>query len=107
MRAIRATSYSELRRNLATELDRVAADHEPLIITRGRGKAAAVLISLEDLGSHAETEYLLRSPANAKELRESIAEIERGGRDRARAHRARLTAEVPWMNQYGHVKVVA
>ncbi len=76
---MRATSYSELRRNLASELDRVVEDHVPVIITRGRGKPAAVLVSLEDFGSHAETEYLLRSPENAKRLRESIEELESGG----------------------------
>ncbi len=43
---MRVTSYSELRRNLASALDSVSADHEPLIITRDRGKPAAVLISL-------------------------------------------------------------
>ena len=76
---MRATSYSELRRNLAKELDRVTEDHEPVIITRGRGKPPAVIVSLEDFGSYEETEYLLRSPNNAKRLREAIAELERGG----------------------------
>lgn len=76
---MRATSYSELRRNLASELDRVTDDHEPVVITRGRGKPAAVLISLEDFGSYEETEHLLRSPENAKRLLEAIAELESGG----------------------------
>ena len=76
---MRATTFSEFRRNLAHELDRVADDHVQVIITRGRGKPPAVVISLEDFGSYAETEYLLRSPENAKRLRESIAELERGG----------------------------
>ena len=75
---MRATSYSELRRNLASELDRVTEDREPVIITRDR-KPAVVLISVEDFGSYEETEYLLRSPENARQLRESIAEIENGG----------------------------
>lgn len=75
---MRATSYSELRRNLASELDRVTDDREPVIITRDR-KPAVVLISVEDFGSYEETEYLLRSPENARQLRESIAEIENGG----------------------------
>jgi antitoxin YefM len=64
---------------LATEIDRVTDDHEPVIITRGRGKPAAVLVSLEDFGSYQETDYLLRSPENAKRLIESIAELEAGG----------------------------
>ena len=76
---MRATTYTELRRNLASELDRVTEDHEPVIVTRGRGKSPVVLISVEDFGSFAETEYLLRSPENAKRLREAIAELETGG----------------------------
>ena len=62
---MRTTSYSDLRKNLASELDAVAADHEPVIITRDRGKPAAVLMSLEDFASYEETRYLLRSPVNA------------------------------------------
>jgi antitoxin YefM len=76
---MRATSYSELRRNLASEIDRVTEDHEPVVITRGGGKPSAVLISLDDFGSYEETAYLLRSPKNAKRLLRSIAELERGG----------------------------
>lgn len=75
---MRATSYSQLRKNLASELDKVNDDHEPVIITRDRGKPAAVLMSLEDFASWEETNYLLRSPANAERLMESIAEFEAG-----------------------------
>ncbi len=76
---MRTTSYSELRKNLASTLDRVTADREPVIITRDRGKPAAVLLSLEEFASFEETQHLLRSPANAKRLMESIAEFEAGG----------------------------
>ena len=55
-------SYSELRRNLAGTLDRLNADHEPVIITRDRGKPAAAPMSLEDYASFEETRYLLASP---------------------------------------------
>ncbi len=75
---MRTTSYSELRKNLTRTLDRVTADHEPVIITRDRGKPAAVLMSLEDYASFEETRYLLRSPANAERLVESIAELDAG-----------------------------
>ena len=71
-------SYSELRKNLAAMMDKVHADHTPLLITRGGGKPPAVLMSLEDFASYAETDYLLRSPANRKSLLESIAQAERG-----------------------------
>jgi antitoxin YefM len=73
------TSYSELRRNLAATLDSVVNDHAPVIITRDRGKPAAVLMSLEDYASFEETRYLLSSPRNAERLRRSIAELDAGG----------------------------
>ena len=75
---MRVTSYSELRRNLASAIDRVNADREPVIITRDRGKPSAVLISLEDFASYEETQHLLRSPANAERLLTSIKELEEG-----------------------------
>lgn len=81
---MRTTSYSDLRKNLASELDAVAADHEPVIITRDRGKPAAVLMSLEDFASYEETRYLLRNPANAERLMESVAALE-GGKGKVRA----------------------
>ena len=76
---MRISSYSEFRRNLAAAIDRVNADHEPLIITRDRGKPMAVLMSLEDYASYEETRHLLRSAKNAQRLLESIAELDRGG----------------------------
>jgi len=80
---MRVTSYSTLRRNLAAAIDRVNADREPVVITRDRGKPMAVLMSLEDFASYEETRHLLRSPANASRLLESIAELDRGeGKER-------------------------
>lgn len=76
---MRAISSSQLRRRLAATLDQVADDHQPIIITREGDKPAAVIMSLEDFASYQETEYLLRSPENAKRLHESIAELESGG----------------------------
>jgi antitoxin YefM len=78
---MRVISYSQLRKTLTAELDAVNNDHEPVIITRTGGKPPAVLMSLEDFNSWQETVYLLRSPANAERLRESISEAE-GGRVR-------------------------
>jgi antitoxin YefM len=74
-----AISATELRKNLAATLDRVTQDHDYTIITREGGKPAAVLMSLEDFASWQETDYLLRSPANADRLRKAIAELDAGG----------------------------
>jgi antitoxin YefM len=76
---MKTTSYSEFRRNLAATLDSVTADREPVVITRERGKPAAVLISIEDFASYEETRYLLQSPRNAEHLLASIAELDAGG----------------------------
>ena len=72
-------SYSDLRKNLAAMMDKVHADHAPLLITRGGGKPPAVLMSLEDFSSYAETDYLLRSPANATRLAAAVEELDKGG----------------------------
>jgi antitoxin YefM len=73
-----AITYSAARANLAKTMDRVCDEHEPIIITRNRG-AAVVLMSLADYNAEEETRYLLQSPANAKRLLESIAQLAAGG----------------------------
>lgn len=79
MLGMRATSYSDLRKNLAATLDSVSEDHEPVLITRDKGKPAAVLMSLEDFASYEETAHLLRSPRNAKRLLQAVGELDAGG----------------------------
>jgi len=74
---MKAITYTAARENLAATMDRVCTDHDPIIITRNRNQSV-VLLSLEDYESLQETAYLLRSPANAARLSESIAELERG-----------------------------
>ena len=80
---MRTTSYTDLRKNLAATIDRVNTDHEPVIITRDKGKASAVLMSMEDYASFEETRYLLRSPANAERLAAAVRALDEGeGRER-------------------------
>ncbi len=73
-----ATNYSHARAHLAGLMDKVCEDRSPIIITSGRKSTAVVMMSLEDYDALAETDYLLRSPANAKALAESIAQLEAG-----------------------------
>ena len=70
-------SYSSLRNNLASTLDKVNEDHISILITRQNGRPA-VIMSLEDFKSYEETAYLMSSPKNAERLSQSIAEIEAG-----------------------------
>ncbi len=49
-----------------------------MVITRDRGKPAAVLISLEDFASYEETAHLLKSPHNAERLRAAIEQLDAG-----------------------------
>ncbi|MFO6430022.1 type II toxin-antitoxin system Phd/YefM family antitoxin [Erythrobacter sp. W302b] len=70
-------TYSEARKNLKSVMDKVVADHSEAIITRRNGEAV-VMVSLSEWNSILETEHLLRSPENARQLRESIAQAERG-----------------------------
>lgn len=69
-----AITYTEARNRLAETLDRVAENHEPVIITR-RGRQAVVMLSLEDYNAWQETEYLTRSAANAADLLQAVEEI--------------------------------
>ncbi len=73
--SMNAISYTAARANLGKTMEAVCNDHAPVIITRKKG-APVVLISLEDYQVLEETLYLLRSPANARRLLDSIDELE-------------------------------
>ncbi len=72
-----AVSYSYARENLKEVIDQAVDDHLPIAITRQRGEGA-VIVSASDWASIQETMYLLRSPANARDLLASIAELDAG-----------------------------
>ena len=69
-----AITYTTARAQLASNMNRVCENHEPLIITPRKGKAT-VLMALEDFNAWQETTYLTRSPANAADLLEAVKEI--------------------------------
>jgi len=72
-----AISYTAARANLSKTMEQVCNDHAPIIITRKR-ESPVVMLSLEDYQAMEETTYLLRSPANARNLLESISALEEG-----------------------------
>jgi antitoxin YefM len=73
-----AVTASEARKNLFPLIEQVNDDHTPVEITSRRGDA--VLMSKADYDALQETAYLLRVPANARRLLESLAQAVGGDR---------------------------
>lgn len=71
-----AITATEARKNLFPLLEQVNNDHTPVEILSKRGDA--VLVSREDYDSLVETAQLLREPANAAWLLESIRQADAG-----------------------------
>jgi antitoxin YefM len=61
------TTYTNLRQSLASMLDRVANDHE-VVIVRRKGDKKVAMIPADELAGLIETAHLLRSPKNAQRL---------------------------------------
>jgi antitoxin YefM len=74
-----AVTASEARKTLFPLIEQVNDDHVPVEITSKRG--SAVLMSLEDYQALQETAHLLRVPANARRLLESLAQAQAGQRE--------------------------
>lgn len=73
-----AITASEARRNLFPLIEQVNADRTPVEINSRRGDA--VLISRADYEAMEETAHLLRAPANARRLIESLLQARSGER---------------------------
>jgi antitoxin YefM len=73
-----AMTASEARKNLFPLIEQVNNDRRPVEITSKRGDA--VLMSRADYDALEETAYLLRSPANARQLLESLEQARSGER---------------------------
>lgn len=74
---MKTMSYTESRANYAKVLTDVINDREETVITRA-GHEPVIIVSLAEYESLRETAYLLRSPANARRLLDSIANLEQG-----------------------------
>lgn len=70
-------SFSDARKQLKDVLDQVTNDADATIITR-RDAEDAVVMSLDYYNSLLETVHLLKSPANAAHLADSIAQYRAG-----------------------------
>ncbi len=73
-----AITASEARKNLFPLIEQVNDDRSSVEITSKRG--AAVLMSRAEYDALEETAHLLRSPANARRLLESLRQAIEGDR---------------------------
>jgi len=71
------TSYTRLRENLASVLDRVFDDQE-IVIVRRKGAKDVALVPANELAGLLETAHLLRSPRNARRLLTALRRAELG-----------------------------
>ena len=70
------TSYTHLRQNLASLLDRVVEDQE-VVVVRRRGARDVALVPAAELAGLTETAHLLRSPRNARRLLSALRRAQR------------------------------
>lgn len=71
------TTYTSLRENLASVLDRVV-DQQETVIVRRRGARDVALIPATELAGLMETAHLLRSPRNARRLLSALRRAKAG-----------------------------
>ncbi len=70
-------NYTEFRNNLTENLNKVTADSEIIIVSRGKGKNVVVM-SLDEYNAFQETIYLTSAKANRKRLDDAIDEMGKG-----------------------------
>lgn len=88
-------SATEVRRNFFSMLERVAKDHQIILIQR-RDRENVALIAESDLSSLMETAYLLKSPRNAQRLQDAL--------ERSRARDEQAAAPEPIEQAIAHLK---
>ena len=75
--SMKTITYTAARENLASTMQQVCDDHDPVIVTRRRDQAV-VMMSIDDFTALEETAYLLRSPKNARRLRNAVDQLRAG-----------------------------
>jgi antitoxin YefM len=76
---MKTITVSNFRTNLKTHLDEVSSNSEIILIPRNNNeKDAVVVMSISDYNSMVETEYLMGSKENKKQLLKSIKEADSG-----------------------------
>jgi antitoxin YefM len=65
------TTYTKLRENLASVMDRVVNDRE-VVIVRRKGDQRVAMVPADELSGLLETAHLLRSPRNADRLLKAL-----------------------------------
>lgn len=71
------TTYTSLRENLASVMDRIVNDRE-VVIVRRKGDQKVAMISADELSGLLETAHLLRSPRNAERLLSALKRAKQG-----------------------------
>ena len=70
-------NYTEFRKSLTKNLNKVNDDAEIVVVSRSKGKNVVVM-SLEEYNGIQETLHIIKSAANRKRLDRAIAEMEKG-----------------------------
>jgi len=70
------TTYTSLRENLASVMDRIVNDRE-VVVVRRKGDQRIAMIPADELSGLLETAHLLRSPKNAQRLLDALNTVRR------------------------------
>ncbi len=70
-------TYTDLRSNLKSYLDRVVNDSDNVIVNRGNG-SAVVIMSMEEYESMVETAYIMSQPELVEAIRKGDEDVRNG-----------------------------
>ena len=74
---MRSIPYQTAKADIERVIKDTCADHVPTLLIRDDDQSV-VIISLEDWESLQESNYLMRSPENARRLHEAMEQLESG-----------------------------